>query len=397
MRISQRLKHVNPSLTLEISARAQQYKADGKDVIGLAAGEPDFSPPPIVDSSASEAIAAGLGRYTAVAGLPDLQRSAAKSISDLNQFEYAPNEIVVSSGAKQSIFNALYVVADPGDEILILSPYWTSYPEMCRALALEPIIVPCKSDFSIDATVLASHITDRTRAIIINTPSNPSGRVMSRDELLAIGEVIKGKEIWAICDDIYARLVFPGHEFMNLPMVVPELRDQSLVIYGMSKTYCMTGWRIGFVAGPADIVSKIATVQSHSTSCANTIAQLAASKALEFTDDAFIQNMVDAYEERSRFVLGFLDDIGDITCHAPQAAFYALPNVSAWFGSRYGDRQINTALDLCDVLIDEALVAVVPGEAFGAPETIRISYATSMEELQRAAARLTKFFGSLQR
>ncbi len=397
MRMSRRLEQVRPSLTLEVDARAKQYRAEGKDVIGLAAGEPDFGPPPMVNVTAIEAIDNQLGRYTAVAGHPDLRREAAQAISNLNGFNYKSSDIVVSSGAKQSIFNVLYVLADPGDEVLILSPYWTSYPEMCRALALKPVVVPCTDDFGIDPEVLARHVTDRTRAIIINTPSNPSGRVLSRSELEGIGRVIVDKQIWAICDDIYGRLVFEGQEFVNLPMAVPELRDRSLIIYGMSKTFCMTGWRIGFVAGPQAVIKQISTIQSHSTSCANTIAQIAAAKALAETDDSFIASMVVAYEERARFVLGFLGEIEGLVCQKPQAAFYAFPDVSFWFGARLGDRLINTSLDLAAALLDEALIAVVPGEAFGAPKCLRISYSTSMSELERAADRFRDFFARLQR
>ncbi len=397
MRTSRRLAEVQASLTLEIDAKAKQYRAAGKDVIGLAAGEPDFGPPVAAETAAVTSVQEHLGRYTAVAGYPLLRREAARAISELNGWDYGQDQIVVSSGAKQSLFNALYVLADPGDEVLILAPYWTSYPEMCRALALKPVIVPCLDDLSVDVKALRGAITERTRAIVVNTPSNPAGRVMSRSELESLAEVLRPHDIWILSDDIYARLVFNGQEFVNLPMVAPDLRDRSLIIYGMSKSYCMTGWRIGFVAGVPEVIRQIATIQSHSTSCANTIAQIAAAAALGEEDSAHLETMIEAFERRSRFVVDFLSEIDGITCPQPEGAFYAFPKVSHFFGTRLGERPIRSALDLAAALLDEALVAVVPGEAFGAPDRMRISYATSMVELERARERMQSFFARLHR
>ncbi len=398
MRSSRRLDQVQASLTLEFDARAKALKASGRDVIGLAAGEPDFEPPETVLEAAENAMRSGGGRYTAVAGTPALRAAAARAIEDLTGIRYDAEQVVVSAGAKHSIFNAIYALADPGDELIIPAPYWTSYPEMCLALGVKPVIVAGRPDLLPDVEKIRAAVTPRTRAIILNSPGNPTGRVIDRASLEGIAEIIRANpEVTMISDDIYARLLFEGQVFLNLPMVAPDLIDRTILVYGMSKTYCMTGWRIGFAAGPKEIAKKIATVQGHSTSCANAIAQAAACRALEATEEAHLQMMIAAYAERAALFQRSLERIGDLPCPEPQGAFYLFPRVSAWFGARLGDRVISSALDLAQLLLDEALLGVVPGEAFGAPDSIRISYATSTENVRRACERLERFFASLQR
>ncbi|MCB9833544.1 MAG: pyridoxal phosphate-dependent aminotransferase [Planctomycetes bacterium] len=398
MRTSRRLDQVKPSLTLEFDARAKALKAAGRDVIGLAAGEPDFEPSETVLQAAEEAMRHGGGRYTAVAGTPALRQAAARAIEELTGIRYSSDRIAVSSGAKHSIFNALYALADPGDEVIVPAPYWTSYPEMCLALGIKPVIVPGRADLLPDLDGIRAAINDRTRAIIVNSPGNPTGRVIDRATLEGLAVLMRAwPDLVLISDDIYARLVFPGHRFLNLPMVAPDLVERTILVYGMSKTYCMTGWRIGFAAGPLEIIKQIATVQGHSTSCANSIAQAAACRALDETDENHIARMVTAYRERAGLFLDSFRSIGDLPCPEPQGAFYLFPRVDAWFGARLGDRRIGSALDLAQLLLDEALLGVVPGEAFGAPESIRISYATATDKVREACFRLERFFAALQR
>lgn len=393
---SHRLDQVQASLTMAIDAKAKQYRAEGKDVLGLAAGEPDFTPPESVRRAAKEAIDAEKGRYTAVPGLPELRAAAAGHFEASTGLSVRPEEVIVTSGAKQAIFNALYVLCDPGDEVLIPSPYWTSYPEMARALGLKPVICPGDDDLAVDPRSLAQGITDRTRAIILNSPSNPTGRVVTEKRLQQIADVLRPHPIWVISDDIYGRIVYDGFRFANLPMVDPSFQDRSILVDGMSKTFCMTGWRIGFAAGPQAVIMNMSKVQSHSTSCANTIAQWAAVAALREVGDEEVHRMIEAYEARATFLCGVLDSIPGLTTPRPEAAFYAFPNVSAYFGKTLDGREVDSAMSLAEMLLDEELVAVVPGEAFGAPHHLRLSFALGMEDLRRAAERLQRFFARLR-
>ncbi len=392
---SHRLDQVQASLTMAIDAKAKQYRAEGKDVLGLAAGEPDFAPPESVRRAAKDAIDAERGRYTAVPGLPDLRTAAAGHFEASTGLPVRPEEVIVTSGAKQAIFNALYVLCDPGDEVLIPAPYWTSYPEMARALGLKPVICPGSEDLLADPSSLADGITPRTRAIILNSPSNPTGRVITEERLREIADVLRPHPIWIISDDIYGRIVYDGFRFANLPMVDPSFQDRSILVDGMSKTFCMTGWRIGFAAGPKEVISGMSKVQSHSTSCANAIAQWAALAALREVRADDVQRMVAAYEERAAFLCGVLDGIPKLVTPRPEAAFYAFPDVSAYFDTSLDGRTVGSAMTLAEALLDEELVAVVPGEAFGAPRHLRLSFALGMEDLGRAAERLQRFFGRL--
>lgn len=399
MRTSTRLKAVQPSLTLEITAKAKELQAEGKDVISLSAGEPDFSPPDTVHEAACAAIRANDARYTATAGTPVLRKAIAERTKKDHGLEYAIDEIVVTSGAKQAIFNAIYVLVDPGEEIIIPAPYWTSYPEMAQALGAVPVIWNTSSadGFKLHADALAKLITPKTRAVILNSPNNPTGALISEAELRDIAAVLRGKDIWIITDDIYERLVFTGHEAKNILVVAPELRDRTIVVNGLSKTYCMTGWRVGYAMGPKAAIRAMEIIQGHSTSCANAIAQAASVVALTKIGPEHIRMMIGEYMRRARFVHGALTAIPGVLMAEPKASFYAFPDVSAYFGRRWKGKTIASSMDVCRILLEDHHVACVPGEAFGYKEAIRLSYATSMAELERALTRVTAFFHAIER
>ncbi|MCA9322036.1 MAG: pyridoxal phosphate-dependent aminotransferase [Planctomycetes bacterium] len=396
MKRSRRLNQVQPSLTMAIDGKAKQYRAEGRDIVSLAAGEPDFAPPAAVEQAAIRAVKEQRGRYTAVPGILDLRRAIAAEVQVNTGLEFSADQVVVSSGAKQALFNALYVLCDEGDEVLIPSPYWTSYPEMATALGLVPVICPTGDDFRLDPRILADRISPRTRAIIVNSPANPTGCVLGRDELLALAEVLRPHDIWVISDDIYARLVHSGRTFHNLPMVAPDFVDRTVLVDGMSKTYCMTGWRVGFAAGPRDVIQDMATIQSHSTSCANAIAQWASLEALRAVGPELIAEMVAEYERRAAFLGQALDAIPGLRQRAPDAAFYSFPDVRSYFGQSYRGQVITSTLEMANQLLEQELIAVVPGEAFGARGYLRLSFATSMGELERGAMRLQRFFAEFQ-
>lgn len=398
MNISNRLAAVQASLTMEISAKAKDLQAAGVDVISLSAGEPDFSPPETVHEAACAAIRANDGRYTATAGTAALRRAVAERTKKETGFAYGLDEIIVSSGAKQAIFNAIYAVCDPGTELIIPAPYWTSYPEMAQALEVRPVIWKTSSDdgFRLHAKDLAALITPKTRAVILNSPNNPTGAVISKEELQEIAEVLRAqKNIWIISDDIYDRLVFAGKEAKNILSVAPDFRDRTLIVNGLSKTYCMTGWRVGYSLGPRSIIRAMEIIQGHTTSCANAIAQAASVVALTKIGPEHIAMMVREYERRADFVFRKLSAIPGIKIARPIASFYAFPDVSAYFGKTIKGKVLASALDVCRVLLDDFHVATVPGEAFGYPQAIRMSYATSMSELERAMVRIADFFGAL--
>ncbi|MCB1236656.1 MAG: aminotransferase class I/II-fold pyridoxal phosphate-dependent enzyme, partial [Verrucomicrobiae bacterium] len=249
MRLSSRLDDVQPSLTLSISAKAARYRSEGRDVIALSAGEPDFPPPAAVEEAAIDAVRTHRGLYTPVQGTDGLRRAIAHRMETAQGLRYGPESIIVTSGAKQALFNAIYAMCDEGDEILIPAPYWTSYPEMARALAVTPVLVPMDADLRLDLDAIARSITPRTRAIILNSPSNPTGAVLSREELEGVADLVRRHDLLVLSDDIYERLIFDGSDFLNLPMVAPDLKDRTVLVNGLSKTYCMTGWRIGYAAG----------------------------------------------------------------------------------------------------------------------------------------------------
>ena len=394
--VSERAQRIGLSPTLRISAQAQALRAAGVDVLDFSAGQPDFPTPESVKAAGRRAIAEDKTRYTANAGLPELRQALAAEIERRRGLSYAPEEILVSSGAKASLYFAFQALIDRGDEVLLPTPYWVSYPDQIRLAEGRAVLVPCSDadGFKLRPESLARVVTPRTRAIVLNYPSNPSGACYTREELEPLAEFCLRHELWVVADEIYSRLVYDGREFTSIAALSPEMRRRTIVIDGMSKTYSMTGWRIGYAAGPAEVVSAMGRVQSHTTSNASTIAQWASIEALTTCEDE-VARRVGEFERRRDEILRLLRGLDGVSCVSPEGAFYVFPNVSARFGRRAAGRPIDSAQQLAEYLLGRARVAVVPGEPFGAPEHLRISYAVSVERIREGVGRIAEALAAL--
>ncbi|MEJ1335914.1 MAG: pyridoxal phosphate-dependent aminotransferase [Candidatus Sedimenticola sp. (ex Thyasira tokunagai)] len=391
-KLSARVQAVKPSLTLAITARAKEMRAAGKDIIGLGAGEPDFDTPDHIKQAAIEAINNGFTKYTAVDGTPELKKAIIEKFKRDNGFEYQMDEILVSSGGKQSFFNMAQAILDPGDEVVIPAPYWVSYPDMALLAGGIPVLANAgpEQNFKITPSQLAAAITDKTRLFVINSPSNPTGMSYSREELAALGEVLEEyPRVIVASDDMYEHIRWVDEPFVNILNACPQLRDRCMVLNGVSKAYSMTGWRIGYAAGPADIIKAMKKVQSQSTSNPASISQVAAQAALEGPQEC-IGEMLVAFKERHDYVVDRLNKIPGVNCLPTDGTFYLLPGVQEAIERIDG---VSNDLDLAEHLIEKAGVALVPGSAFGIPGHIRISIATSMENLTSALDRLEKALG----
>lgn len=387
--VSKRAQSIKPSPTLAVTARAKELKAAGKDIIGLGAGEPDFDTPEHIKKAAIEAIKKGFTKYTAAEGTPELKQAIIAKFQRDNALAYKPDQILVSCGAKHSLYNLAQALLNPGDEVIIPAPYWVSYPDIALLAGAVPVIVSAGLDqgFKISAKQLESAITPMTRLVIINSPSNPTGVAYTRKELAALAEVLKNHpKIAIVSDDIYEHIWWIDEPFCNILNVCPELYNRTLVVNGVSKSYSMTGWRIGYTAGPANIIKAMANIQSQSTSNPTSIAQVAAQAALE-GDQTCIQEMIVAFKKRHDFVVGALNDIDGVECLESQGAFYSFPNMREVIRKLDG---VHNDLELAEYLINEANVALVPGSAFGAPGYMRLSFATDMKTLEKAMQRLKK-------
>jgi aspartate aminotransferase len=387
--LSNRVQRVKPSPTLAVTARVAELRAAGKDIIGLGAGEPDFDTPEHIKAAAIQAINDGFTRYTAVDGTPALKKAIIAKFKRDNGLDYVPEQILVSCGGKQSFFNLAQAYLNPGDEVIIPAPYWVSYPDMVRLAEGEPVIVRAGIDtgFKITPEQLEAAITPRTRIFVINSPSNPTGVAYSHAELAALGEVLKqSPQVLIATDDMYEHILWSAEPFCNILNVCPELYERTIVLNGVSKAYAMTGWRIGYAGGPAELIKAMKKVQSQSTSNPTSISQVAAQAALE-GDQACIQPMIKAFRERHDFVVDALNRIPGISCLPADGTFYCFPQVQAII-----DRldNINDDVQLSEYLLEKAGVALVPGTAFGAPGYIRMSFATSLDILKEALSRLSK-------
>ncbi|TAE33237.1 MAG: pyridoxal phosphate-dependent aminotransferase [Alphaproteobacteria bacterium] len=396
--IAARLAAVKPSPTIAVTTRAAELKASGKDVIGLGAGEPDFDTPDHIKAAAIDAIHKGFTKYTPVGGTNELKDAISAKLKRDNDLTYARNQIVVGVGAKQVIFNAILATVNAGDEVIIPTPYWVSYPDMVYVAEGTPVIVTCSKEDHLKLTpkALEAAITPRTKWLILNSPSNPSGMAYSRGELAALGEVLlRHSHVMVMIDDIYEYLVYDGFEFSTLAQVTPALADRILTVNGVSKSYSMTGWRIGYAAGPAWLIAAMSDIQSHSTSNTCSISQAAAVAALN-GDHSFLEAWKDSFVHRRNKVCAALNAINGISCTVPQGAFYLFPDCSALFGrvTPNGARLTNS-VDVCAYLLEDALVAAVPGSAFGSEGHFRISYATSEALLDEACVRIARAVGAL--
>ena len=396
MRISQRCQRVTGSLTLAIDAKAKEMKQKGIDVVGFGAGEPDFDTPEHIRKAAKDALDLGKTRYTPAAGMPELRQAICDKLKRDNGLDYAPQQIVVSNGAKHSLFNSFQALLEEGDEVIVPGPYWVSYPEIVRMAGGVPVIVEGTEENNFKPAIddFRAAVTDKTRAIVINSPNNPNGFVYTRDELKAIGDLAIEKDLSIVSDEIYEFLVYDGAEHISIASLSPEIKERTIVINGMSKAYAMTGWRIGYTASPLNAAKAMTNFQSHSTSCPNSIAQYAALTALSGPDDQ-LKSMVAEFDRRRKRIVELINEIPGLSCKPPKGAFYVMMNIGGVFGKRYNGAPIVDSMSFTQLLLDNSHVAVVPGAGFGADAYVRLSYATSMENIEKGLARIKEFVGKL--
>jgi aspartate/methionine/tyrosine aminotransferase len=397
-RVSARLASLAPSATLAVDARAKALRAAGEDVIGFGAGEPDFPTP---DAIVAAAVAAcqdpANHRYTPAAGLPDLREAiAAKTLRD-SGLTVSASQVLVTNGGKHAIANAFAALLDPGDEVLIPAPYWTTYPESAALVGAVPVPVPTdeESGFHVTVDALEAARTPSTKLLVFVSPSNPTGAVATREEIVAIGAWAAEHDIWVLCDEIYEHLVYGGRAFHSLPVLTPELADRWVVVNGVAKTYAMTGWRVGWMIGPVDVVNAATNLQSQITSNVSNVAQRAALAAVS-GDLSAVALMRESFDRRRQTIHRLLNECNGVTCREPEGAFYAFPSVKALLGKTLEGRAVSSSAEIAEVAIDAAKVAVVPGEAFGAPGYLRLSYALADEDLVEGVSRLHKLFDSVE-
>jgi aspartate aminotransferase len=392
--IAHALERIKPSPTMAITSKAREMKAAGFDVIGLGAGEPDFDTPDNVKQAAIAAIERGETKYTAVDGIPELKRAIASKFERENDLTYKPAEITVGSGGKQVLYNALLATLNPGDEVIVPSPYWVSYPDIVLLAGATPVVVETKLEdgFKLSPKALAAAITPRTKWFIFNSPSNPTGAAYTREEIKALTDVLlKHENVWVLSDDIYEHLVYDGFAFSTPAQVEPKLKGRTLTMNGVSKAYSMTGWRIGYAGGPEPLIKAIATLQSQSTSNPCSISQWASVEALEGPQD-FLKRWVASFQDRRDLVVSMLNQAKGISCPTPEGAFYVYPSCAGVIGRTSRDgKKIETDEDFATALLQEEGVAVVHGAAFGLSPFFRISYATGIEALEEACRRIQRF------
>jgi len=395
LKFSDRILKIKPSPTIAVTSMANSLKSQGIDIIALGAGEPDFDTPKNIRTAAINAIESGKTRYTPSAGIPELKNAVIKKFQRDNNLEYDPSEVIINCGGKHSFYNLMQVLIDEGDEVIIQAPYWVSYPDMVLLAGGKPVIINTESDtgFKITPKQIAESITKKTKAIVINSPSNPTGAAYTLDELKKIAEVIENTDIIPISDDIYEAITFDGFKFHNIANISDTMKKKAIIINGVSKTYAMTGWRIGYLAGNREIVNKIDILQGQSTSNPTTISQWAAVEALS-GDQSVLSEMITAFARRRKFVIDELNSIPGISCYNPEGTFYAFPRVSeiykfkGWksITEKYSDTYKSSSL--CAYFMKEAKTAVVPGIAFGNDDYFRLSFATSDENLKEGLNRI---------
>ena len=394
-RISARASAVSPSATLAVDAKAKALKAQGESVIGFGAGEPDFPTPEAIVAAAVDACRDPvMHKYTPTAGLPELREALAVKTRRDSGFEVTASQVLVTNGGKQAIANSFAVLCDPGDEVLVLAPYWTTYPEVIVLAGGVPVVIStdATSGFRVTVDQLEAATTERTKVLLFVSPSNPTGAVYPRQEIEAIGRWAVERGLWVITDEIYEHLVYGGAEHHSMPVVVPELSERCLVVNGVAKTYAMTGWRVGWMIGPVDAITAATNLQSHETSNVANVSQRAALAAVS-GDLSAATEMRQAFDRRRKTIHSMLNEIEGVECLLPEGAFYAFPSVEGLYGRDIRGRRSESSAELADLAIEEAKVAVVPGEAFGAPGYFRMSYALGDDDLVEGVSRLAKLFG----
>jgi len=383
--LSERVRNITPSATLGLTTRVSQLKKEGINVIALNVGEPDFGTPENICDAAIKAIEAQKTKYTPVPGIPELKEAICAKLLRDNGLTYTPDQISVGTGAKQSLINAILTIIDPGEEVILPTPCWVSYVEMVKLAGGVPVFVKCREDkeFALDLEAIKAAVTPKTKAILINTPNNPTGAVYSEADLRELAALAEAKDFYIISDEVYEKLIYDGYKHFSVAQVSETVKARTILINGISKAYSMTGWRIGFTAGPKDVIKGMNSLQGHATSNACSIAQYAAVEAFN-GDQESIELMRQEFHKRLQYVLGRLRAMPGVTCAGSHGAFYLMPNVSSFYGKSYNGKVIKDSFDMSDFLLDEARIALVPGAAFEAPDNIRISYSNSMENLTQA-------------
>ncbi|WP_414548995.1 pyridoxal phosphate-dependent aminotransferase [Anabaena sp. CCY 0017] len=387
MKLAARVSKVSPSLTLAIAAKAKAMKAEGIDVCSFSAGEPDFDTPAHIKAAAAKALESGKTKYGPAAGEPKLREAIAHKLKTENGLNYQSENVIVTNGGKHSLFNLMLALIDPGDEVIIPAPYWLSYPEMVTLVGGKPVIVTSDAvtDYKITPSQLRQAITPKTKLFILNSPSNPTGMVYTPDEIKALAQVVVDADIFVVSDEIYERILYDGAEHISIGSLGKEIFDRTLISNGFAKAYSMTGWRLGYLAGPVEIIKAASTIQGHSTSNVCTFAQYGAIAALESSQDC-VETMRQAFAKRRQVMLDRLNAIPGLSCAKPNGAFYLFPDIS-----KTGLK----SLEFCNALLEAQQVAVIPGIAFGADQNIRLSYATDMATIDKGMDRLEKFVSSL--
>lgn len=396
MKLSNKAMQISPSLTLAITAKAKKMKADGIDVIGFGAGEPDFNTPKNIQDAAIKAIQEGLTRYTAASGIAELKDAIVNKFKVDNNLIYKSSQIVISTGAKQCLANALQAILNPGDEVLVGAPYWVSYPELIQLADGKAVFVDTKEEnaFKLTVEALEKATTNKTKAVILNSPNNPTGTVYTKEELVKLAEFAKEKDLLIISDEIYEKLLYGVEGHISIASISEDAYNRTIVINGVSKAYAMTGWRIGYAATSEEITKLMSNIQSHTTSNPCSISQYASVEALN-GDQSEVENMKKQFKARRDFMVDRINSINNLSCVKPEGAFYVMVNISKILGKEFNGKTIKNSLTFSDLLLEKEKVAVVPGIAFGVDNFIRLSYATSMDNIKNGLDRIEKFVNSI--
>jgi aspartate aminotransferase len=396
MKLTERIKQVKPSPTLSLDAKAKALKASGEDVVNLGVGEPDFNTPAHIKAAGVKAIEDNFTRYTAAGGILDLKEAVVEKFKNDNDLDYSVDQVVINCGGKHTLYNLAQALFEAGDEVIVPAPYWVSYPSIVELAGAKAVIVPTRegNQFKMTPDELREAVGPNTRALILNSPSNPTGAIYDRKELELLAEVILDKNLTVISDEIYEKLIFDGREFSSPANLGEEMKERTIIAHGVAKTYAMTGWRIGFMAGPVEAAKAVNKLQSQSTSNPCSIAQKAAVAALAGPQDE-VERMRAAFEQRRDYVVDALNQIPGVSCFKPGGAFYVFPNLSSYYGKSAGGRTIQGSTDLADYILEKVKVAVVPGAAFGEEACVRMSYAASIDDLRKGVERMAEALDTL--
>lgn len=392
MIFSKKSEQILPSITLAITSKAKQMKKDGADIIILGAGEPDFNTPENIRNAAIKAINEGFTKYTSASGIDELKSAIAKKFQRDNNLRYSNSQIMISTGAKQCIWNVFVAILNPGDEVIVPKPYWVSYPELIKLADGVPVFAfgDEENSFRYTKTVLESVVSSRTKAILINNPSNPTGAVYTKDELTMIAEFARKHDLIIVSDEIYEKFNYESDKYTSIASISSDSYNRTIIIHGVSKTYAMTGWRIGYTLGNEKVIKLMSSIQSHTTSNPNSIAQYAAMEALN-GDQTSVKEMVDEFKKRRDYIVEKINDTEMLSCQKPDGAFYIMINISKMLGKVIEGNKINNSIDFSNVLLNKAKIAVIPGDGFGVREFVRISYAASMDNVKEGIRRIIKF------